>query len=181
MAFKREHPSANFPNRNASSCLAGFIHLSPTMQFSALLITLLASIILTAALPTGISFGKDLETAIAQKRNQGPELATSNPLSEEKRGYQLEFIEAAALNFKRDLKPTRLESRNTQSKQAEERPSAGGNRFDPNYNAGRIVENYEDALDASSPGFVGLGDVVETLDKRGEELDEQESLGQKYL
>lgn len=39
----------------------------------------------------------------------------------------------------------------------------GGNRFDPNYKPGTIVENYEDALDVNSPGYVGLGKVVETL------------------
>lgn len=134
------------------------------MQFSALLITLLASINLTAALPTGISFSKDLETAIVQKRTQEHKLANSDSLPEKKRAYQLQRVEVAALNFKRDLKHAILEGRNAQSKQAEERPTASGNRFDLNYDPGRIVENYEGALDVNSPGYVGLGDVLETLD-----------------
>lgn len=66
------------------------------MQLSALLITLLASIIFTAALPTHISFSEDLKTAIAQKRAQERHLTTSDSLSEEKRAYQLETSEAAA-------------------------------------------------------------------------------------
>lgn len=131
------------------------------MQFSALLITLLTSITFCAAMPTGISFREDLKTAIAQKRTQERDLATSNSLSEEKRAYQREIGAVTAFKFKRASDPAK--SRSAPSKQTEERPSAVGNRFDPDFKPGSIVENYEDALDVSSPGHVSLGDVVETL------------------
>ena len=39
-----------------------------------------------------------------------------------------------------------------------------GNRFDPNFNPGRILENFRDALDVNGPWYVGLGTVVESLD-----------------
>ena len=166
MAFnKRGNPSSQ--NLKAEFFLLSWrlqTHFPRTMQFSAPLITLLVSTILTTALPTGISFGKNLKTAVAQKRTQEHKLATSNSPPEKKRAYRLEIVEVAALNFKRDLKPTALEGRNAQSKQAEERPTAVGNRFDPNFHPGHIVENYEDALDVKSPGYVGLGHVLETLD-----------------
>ena len=134
------------------------------MQFSALLITLIASISLTVALPIGISLGEDLKSAIAQKRSQESNLVASKFLSEEKRAYQLETVEMATFKYTRDLDPAVLESRSAPSKQTEVRPSAVGNRFDPNFKPGRVVENYEEALDVNNPGYVGLGSVVETLD-----------------
>ena len=132
------------------------------MQFSALLIILLTSITFSAAMPTGISFSEDLKTAIAQKRTQERDLATSDSLSEEKTAYQREIGAVTAFTFKREADPSK--SRSAPSEQTEERPSAVGNRFDPEFKPGSIVENYEDALDVSSPGHVSLGDVVETLD-----------------
>ena len=73
------------------------------MLFSAILITIFASITFTAALPTGISFSEDLKAAIAQKRAQERSLATSESLSEENRAYKLETVEIATFRYKRDL------------------------------------------------------------------------------
>ncbi|CAD6587712.1 MAG: hypothetical protein ASARMPREDX12_008891 [Alectoria sarmentosa] len=134
------------------------------MHISALLIALLTSITFTAALPTGLSFSEDLKTTIAQKRTQERDLATLKSLLGENRAYQLEMVKVASFKHKRDLDSAVLESLSAQTSQTEERPSAEGNRFDPNYKPGSIVENYENALDVSSPGYVGLGNVVETLD-----------------
>lgn len=119
---------------------------------------------LSVAFPTGISFSEDLKAVIAQKRTQERDLATSNSLSEEKRAYQLEITEVATFKYKRDLGSALSETSSAPSRQTEESPSAVGNRFDPNFNPGNIVENFADALDEGSPGYVGLGNVMETLE-----------------
>ncbi|CAF9935481.1 hypothetical protein IMSHALPRED_010242 [Imshaugia aleurites] len=134
------------------------------MQFSGFLFTLLAFATLTAALPTRSSFGGDFRNVIAKERTQGREVAASESLSEGNTAYRLEVVGVAAFKSERDLDSARPESRSPRSEQGEERPSAVGNRFDKNYDPGNIVENYEDALDVSSSGYVGLGNVVETLD-----------------
>lgn len=87
------------------------------MQFSALLTTLLVCTTFTAALPTGIPLSEDLKTAIAQKRAQERDLATSNFLSEEERADQLEPVEIATFRYKRDLDPAVMESQGLPSKQ----------------------------------------------------------------
>ena len=120
-----------------------------------LLITLLASSnILAAVIPASISVSED----IAQKPTEKSDLATSSrsPSKEGKRTYRGPGIPSAPGTGQQD-------QRNASQTQ-EERPSAVGNRFDPNFHPGRILENYEDALDANSPGYVGLGAVVESLD-----------------
>ncbi len=133
------------------------------MQISALLITLLTSTALSAAIPPGISFSEDLRTAIAQKRTQESDLAISDSLIEEKRAYEREITKVTTFSSKQDLDTAVSESRSAPGKETEERPSAVGNRFDPNYKPGSIVKNFEDALDVNSPGYVGLGTVVGTL------------------
>ncbi len=148
----------SFPNLGAFKST-----YSPIMQVSALLITLLTSTALSAAIPPGISFSEDLRTAIAQKRTQESDLAISDSLLEEKRAYEREISKVTKFNSKRDLDTAVSESPSAPGEQTEERPSAVGNRFDPNYKPGSIVENFEDALDLNSPGYVGLGTVVDTL------------------
>lgn len=106
-------------------------NLSPTMQFSALLITLLASMTITMALPTGLSFSEDLKTAIAQKRTQEHDLAASNSLSDEKRAYQLETVTVAASKDERDIDPNVLESRSAQSPQPGGKAKRGGKSLRP--------------------------------------------------
>ena len=129
-----------------------------------LLITLIASSnILAAVIPTSISVSED----IAQKRTEERDLATSSrsPSEEEKRTYhgpeKAEEFTAAAVNNRLEpgvpSAPGQQNQATSSQTQQEERPSAVGNRFDPNLNTGRILENYEDALDVNSPGYVGLG------------------------
>ena len=79
------------------------------MQFSALLTTFLVSTTFAAALPVGIPFNETLKAAIAQKRAQERDLATSTSLSEEKRAYQLETVEIATFKYKRGLDPGVME------------------------------------------------------------------------
>ena len=134
------------------------------MQFSGFLFTPLAFATFTAALPTRSSFGEDFRNVIAKERTQEREVAASKSLSEENRAYRLEVVGVATSESERGLDPAVPESRSPRSEQAEERPSAVGNRFDKNYDPGNIVENYEDALDVGSSAYVGLGNVVETLD-----------------
>lgn len=91
-------------------------NLSPIMQLSALLTTLLVCTTFTAALPTGIPFNEDLKTAIAQERAQERDLATSNSLSEEERAYQLP-VEIATFRYKRSLDPAVVESQSLPGRQ----------------------------------------------------------------
>lgn len=69
------------------------------MHFSALLIALIACRTFTAAMPTGASSSEDSKTAVAQKRTQERDLATSKSLLEEKKAYQLEMVEVAAFKY----------------------------------------------------------------------------------
>lgn len=134
--------------------------------------TLLASSnILAAVIPASISVSED----IAQKPTEKRDLATSSrsPSKEGKRTYhgpeKAKEHAAAAVNNKPQpgvpsAPGTGQQDQRKASQTQEERPSAVGNRFDPNFHPGRILENYEDALDVNSPGYVGLGAVVESLD-----------------
>lgn len=116
-------------------------HLVPIMKSYGLLITLLAFIVLTTALPTGLSFSEDLKTAIARKRTQERDLATSNSLSEEKRAYRLETVGVVAFKYERVLDPTALDSHSAPSEQTAERPISGGNRFSSDHKPSGIVED----------------------------------------
>ena len=103
------------------------------MHLSAILITILAFIFSTTALPIGISFSEDLKTAIALKRAQERSLASSDSLSEEKRAYNLETVEIATFRYKRDLDTAVLNSRSERGKPMLGRSGRSASRTDPDH------------------------------------------------
>ena len=116
-----------------------------------------------------MSVSEDIAQKPTEERNL--EISSRSPSQKKKKTYhgpkKTEGLAAAAINTTLQLgvssAPGQQDQR-TSSQTQDERPSAVGNRFDPNFNPGRIVENFEDALHENSPWYVGLGTVVESLD-----------------
>ena len=133
---------------------------------SILLMTLLASSnILAAIIPAGISVREDIPQKPTEERNLA---ISSRSSSEEKKRTdhgpeKTEERAAAAVNTTLQSGISPAPGQRTSSQTQEERSSAVGNRFDPNFHPGRILENFRDALDVNGPWYVGLGTVVESL------------------